>query len=161
MPLERPPSPTAGSDEIFEAGAESLGGEAVDEKVEGAASVKVGNRKVKCRALCLDLSPVDECAEVGQVERDVYHFAWVVLQVLGLDKKYFLLSKICLTMGSLVDRRTQLFYIGIFIFCCYLLCKYTYLKRQSRAICYELTRQKWNFVTVSSSIQRRTTLGRV
>ena len=58
----------------------------------------VGNRKVECWAFCLDLSPVDECAEVGQVERDVYHFAWVVLQVLGLDKKYFLLSKICLTI---------------------------------------------------------------
>ena len=88
MPLERPPSPpTAGSDEIFEAGAESLGGETVDEEVEGTASVKVGNRKVKCQAFCLDLSPVDECAEVGQVERDVDHFAWVVLQVLGLDKK--------------------------------------------------------------------------
>ena len=48
MSLERPPSPPAmGSDEIFEAGAESLGGEAVDEEVEGTASVKVGNRKSK------------------------------------------------------------------------------------------------------------------
>ena len=36
-----------GSDEIFEAGAESLGGETVDEEVEGTASVKVGNRKSK------------------------------------------------------------------------------------------------------------------
>ena len=96
MPLERPPSPPpAGSDKIFEAGAESLGGETVDEEVERTASVKVGNRKTKHI-----LSPVDECAEVGQVERDVYHFAWVVIQVLGLDKKYFLLSKICLTMNS-------------------------------------------------------------
>ena len=88
MPLERPTSPpTAGSDEIFEAGAESLGGKAVDEEVEGAACVKMENRKVECRAFCLDLSPVDEGAKIGQVERDVYHFAWVVLQVFGLDKK--------------------------------------------------------------------------
>ena len=95
MSLERPPSPPrTGSDEIFEAGAESLGGETVDEEVEGTACVKVGNRKTKHI-----LSPVDECAEVGQVEKDVYHFAWVVFQVLGLDKKYLLLSKICLTMG--------------------------------------------------------------
>ena len=95
MPLERPPSPpTAGSDEIFEAGAESLGGEAVDEEVEGTACVKVGNRKTKHI-----LSPVDECAEVGQVERDVDHFAWVVLQVLCLDKK------ILFTFENLFDHR--------------------------------------------------------
>ena len=88
MSLERPLSPpTTGSDKIFEAGAESLGGEAVDEEVEGTACVKVGIRKVKCRALCLDPSPVHERAEVGKVERDVDHFAWVVIQVLGLDKK--------------------------------------------------------------------------
>ena len=88
MSLERPLSPpTTGSDKIFEAGAESLGGEAVDEEVEGAACVKMENRKVECRASCLDLSPVDEGAQVGQVERDADHFAWVVLQVLGLDKK--------------------------------------------------------------------------
>ena len=123
MSLERPPSPPpAGSDEIFEAGAESLGGEAVDEEVEGTASVKVGKRKVKRRAFCLDLSPVDECAEVGQVERDVDHFAWFVLQVLGLDKKYFLLSKICLTIGSPVERPTQLFYIWISICCLFVIC---------------------------------------
>jgi len=48
LSLERPPSPpTAGSDEIFEAGAESLRGEAVDEEVEGTTSVKVGIRKTK------------------------------------------------------------------------------------------------------------------
>ena len=35
----------------------------------------------------MDLSPVDEGAEVGKVERDVDHFTWVVIQVLGLDKK--------------------------------------------------------------------------
>ena len=46
MSLERQPSPpTAGSDEIFEAGAESLRGEAVDEEVEGAESVILGEKK--------------------------------------------------------------------------------------------------------------------
>ena len=60
----------------------------------------IGLGSDKNQKFCFDLSPVDEGAEVGQVERGVYHFAWVVFQVLGLDKKYFLLSKICLTMNS-------------------------------------------------------------